>query len=110
MNALKKQLVAYIKDEQAFLDPGITLDQVAEHLRTNRTYISMIMNKEFGKSFREAINHCRIDYAKQYILEHRDAKLEEVADASGFTSGSQFSRKFKEVEGVTPINWIRRQI
>ncbi len=109
-NALKKQLVAYIKDEQAFLDPGITLDQVAEHLRTNRTYISMIMNKEFGKSFREAINHCRIDYAKQYILEHRDAKLEEVADASGFTSGSQFSRKFKEVEGVTPINWIRRQI
>lgn len=104
------RIAEFFKKEQPFLDPDLTLEQCADMMGTNRTYISLSLNSHYGKTFREYVNECRIAYAKKYILEHRNAKLEEVAEVSGFKSGAQFSRKFKEVEGVTPGTWIRNQI
>lgn len=113
MAALKEQtgkISEFFKKEKPYLDPDLTLEQCADMMGTNRTYISLSLNSYYGKSFREYVNEYRISYAKKYILEHRNSKLEEVAEVSGFKSGAQFSRKFKEIEGVTPLVWIRNQI
>ena len=38
-------------------------------------------------------------------IDEADLPLKEVAEQSGFSDYSNFSRSFKNVEGVTPTQW-----
>lgn len=93
-------------DEQAFLQPRLSLDDVAEQLNSNKTYISKLVNNSYNLGFPELINTLRIDYAEQYIINHREAKQEEIATSCGFLSASSFNTIFKKVTGMTPKVWI----
>lgn len=105
---LKEKLIAYFREEKPYLDPNLSLNSVADHLCTNRTYMSMLFNRGFNKGFRTYVNEQRINYAKDYMKNNKGCSIAEIAEISGFTSASQFSRKFKEEEGVSPIAWMRK--
>ena len=93
-------------DKKLFLQPKLTLDDVAEELHSNKTYVSKMVNSTYNMGFPELINTLRVDYAEQYILMHRESKQSEVARNSGFLSASAFNTVFKKVTGVTPRVWI----
>ena len=93
-------------NEQLFLHPSLSLQDVAERLHTNKTYISKLVNNTYNLGFPELLNTLRIDYAEQYLLNHRDAKQSEVAKACGFHSASSFNNMFKKITGVTPKVWL----
>ena len=42
------------------------------------------------------------------MLANPKSTITEVAEASGFASISQFSRKFKEAEGISPATWLKK--
>jgi AraC-like DNA-binding protein len=92
--------------EQLFLQPSLTLGDVADRLKTNKTYVSKLVNNTYNLGFPELLNTLRIDYAEQYIINHRSAKQDEIAAACGFLSASAFNSIFKKVTGVTPKVWI----
>ncbi len=91
---------------QLFLQPSITLEDVAKRMGTNKTYVSKMVNSTYNQSFPELLNTLRIDYAEQYLLEHRDAKQKDIAKACGFLSASAFNSMFKKVTGLTPKMWL----
>ena len=93
-------------NEQLFLQPSLSLQDVAERLHTNKTYISKLVNNTFNLGFPELLNTLRIDYAEQYLLNHREAKQSDVARACGFLSASSFNNVFKKITGVTPKVWL----
>ena len=93
-------------DDQLFLQPKITLADVAEKLDSNTTYVSRLVNNAYNLGFPEFINTLRIDYAEQYILNHREAKQEEIAAKCGFLSASSFNNTFKRITGMTPKVWL----
>ncbi len=93
-------------NEQLFLQPSLSLQDVADRLHTNKTYISKLVNNTYNLGFPELLNTLRIDYAEQYLLNHRDAKQTEVAKACGFLSASSFNNIFKKITGVTPKVWL----
>ena len=95
-----------MKEEKAFLSPKLTLDDVAEKLHSNKTYVSKLVNNTYNLGFPELINILRVDYAEQYMMMHRDAKQEEIAQESGFLSASSFNTTFKNVTGTTPKVWL----
>ncbi len=92
--------------KQGYLEPGLTLTEVAEKLHTNKTYISRLVNNTYNLAFPDLINTLRVDYAEQYIIAHRDARQQEVAEACGFTSASSFNNVFKKITGMTPKIWL----
>ncbi len=96
-------------DEQLFLQPGLTLVDVAERLHSNKTYVSKMVNQACNLTFPEFLNIMRIDYAEQYITSHRDANQNEVARACGFVSASSFNTTFKRITGYTPKVWAARE-
>lgn len=102
---LAAEIRHYIVEDQHFLDPQINIEKMAEDLKTNHTYISIVMRYMLGSNFRTFINKYRIDFAKKLMTSQPDLLLEDVADQSGFTSSAQFVKKFKEVEGVPPRRW-----
>ena len=105
-NSLISRFQHLMMDEHLFLHPRLTLDDVAERLNSNKTYVSKLVNNTYNLGFPELINTLRIDYAEQYILSHREAKQEEIAQSCGFLSASSFNTTFKKVTGMTPKVWI----
>lgn len=106
-NSLTSRFQQLMTEEQMFLQPNLSLGDVAEKLHSNKTYVSKLVNNTYNLGFPELINTLRIDYAEQYIMSHRDAKQDEIARACGFTSASTFNNTFKKVTGMTPKEWER---
>lgn len=98
-----------MQDELLFLRQGLTLQDVAERLDSNKTYISKMVNQTYGIGFPEVLNIMRVDYAQQYMNTHAEAAQEDIAKASGFQSASSFNSTFKRITGYTPKVWASRK-
>lgn len=96
---------ALIMVERVFLEPALTVEDVALRLHSNRTYVSCMISKEFGMNFRDYIANLRIEHAIKYMKSNPSATQEEVAQASGFSGASTFNKKFRQLKGVSPRQW-----
>lgn len=105
---LINSLQTLMENEKLYLNPGITIEDVAAELCSNRVYVSRAVNQVMGSSFREYINSLRITYAKEYMLAHPTDTQEDTAAASGFNDATAFNKKFRQTEGCTPKEWIER--
>lgn len=95
-------------DEQAFLQPGLSIGDIAERLHTNKNYISRMVNQTYNIGFPEVLNILRIDYAEQFIVNHKDMNQDEIAKACGFVSATYFNSTFKRITGYTPKVWASK--
>ncbi len=84
-----------------YLEPRISIRQLAERMGSNETYISRALNQGLGVSFNTFINGLRIEHAKQMIV-RSDKSLLEIAFDSGFNSKATFNRVFRTHSGATP--------
>lgn len=105
--AIEKGLKGWLA-ENGFTSPGLTLEDLAVSLGTNRTYLSTFINTTFGMSFREWIAGLRIEYAKKRLTADPKMTVAEVAEATGFLSQSYFIRLFTEKEGLSPAKWKKQ--
>lgn len=97
-----------IGEEQVFLQPHLRLDELALKANTNRTYLSRLLNEEYGCGFSEFMARKRIEYACELIQNDRELSLEQVAAKSGFLHGATFSRTIKQYTGMTFREWQRK--
>ena len=81
-----------------------TITEIAASVGVHPVHLA----REFRKSFRctvgEYIRKLRIDYACRQLFES-DTPLVEIAVAAGFSDHSHFSRTFKHLIGMTPIEY-----
>lgn len=103
-NELKLKLITLFENDNISCQQDLKINTIAEKLNTNRTYVSRLINEEFGMNFNEFVNKYRIEKAKEIILSDINKKytLEYVAEKSGFGSVASFLRVFKKIEGTTP--------
>ena len=74
-------------------------------LPLNRSYLSQLINSEYGCSFYQWVNRLRIEEAKRLMREQPDLKIQDVADRCGFSSRRVFSQIFTRETGTTPTEW-----
>ena len=91
-----------------FTSPGITIEEIANKLGTNRTYLSTYIKQNYGMSFREWIANLRIEYAKQLLNDNPRQSTKDICDATGFISQSYFIKVFTDKEGVSPGKWRKK--
>jgi AraC-like DNA-binding protein len=101
---LKKQLVELFESNKIYKNVDLRIVTVSEILKTNRTYISKLINEEFKMNFNEFVNQYRIEEAKLLLSDRNRERytLEYIAEKSGFGSVSSFTRVFKSINGQTP--------
>lgn len=107
--SLTEQFVQYMIGKEPYLNPALSINDVAIALHTNRTYVSTVVNQNFGVSFRDYINVLRVNRAMDLLKKYPEDKLEDIASRSGFASAAQFVRKFREITGETPRAWQIQQ-
>lgn len=109
----KTDILNYLLNNKPYLNPDVNIYDFCYHFKTNRTYISEIINKEFNMNFRTFINTYRINEAKKMLDENSingDFSLDYIASKVGFRSYSTFLRVFKQLENKTPIDYKSNQI
>lgn len=79
----------------------ITLDELAEELHANRSYLSRLYKSKSGVNLFDDILKMRIERAKE-LIRKTDVKVYEVSEAVGFDDTGYFSRVFKKYTGVSP--------
>ncbi len=94
-----------MQDREIFLQSDLRLDDVARMMHTNRTYISRMINECFGETFSDVVNRRRIAYAQEVMRSAPSMPLELVAESSGFTHVTYFSRMFRKLTGMTCRDW-----
>ncbi len=106
-NILLSNLLSLLENEEVFKMQDLTLDTLASKLNTNITYVSQIINKEFGCNFNTLINRYRISYCKKLIERHKNSKIlmKQLGFESGFASQSTFYSSFKSEVGITPLQY-----
>lgn len=87
-------LLKKIDDEQLFLQPGLTLAELAKQVGTNRTMLSKLVNEQIGMTFAEFINRKRIAYFKKLEKEFPNALKQELVEKAGYTSMRSFYRNY----------------
>lgn len=107
--ALVQALRQAMDEGRVYLDPELSIISLAERLGTNRTTLSQAIAQTYGMNFRQLMARLRIEEAQRYMLQHPEAKQDEVALECGFTTAQAFNQKFKEVVGDAPRLWLARQ-
>jgi AraC-like DNA-binding protein len=83
------------------LDEEISLTQVAAAVRISPTYLSEKFKQVTGENFVGYVARSRVQKACE-LLNDSEARISDIAFATGFQSLSQFNRVFKKLLGQAP--------
>jgi AraC-like DNA-binding protein len=103
--SIGKQVLHFLEDEHIYLESNLSLTRFCSIIGTNTTYCSSAINHCFGCNMRHLINWYRIQHAKM-LLKQNPRRTSYLPKACGFTSKSAFYLSFKQMEGMTPIQFI----
>lgn len=86
----------------------ISLEQGAELIGVSYTYLSREFKRETGMRFVEFLNHQRVNHAKSLLIRN-EVSVRKIAELSGFRNYNYFFKVFKEIEGVTPSEFLAKK-
>ena len=84
----------------------ISLADLSDRCCMNRSYFCRQFHELTGKTAMAYVNEYRLAKAKALLLTTQDS-ISEIAVATGFSDNSYFTRKFKELFGVSPSSMRR---
>jgi len=99
-----QKLRAVISEERLYLQPTLSLNELADRVGINSKVVSQVINQGAEKNFNDFVNEYRIEEVKRRILDpsFRHLTILGIAFESGFNSKTSFNRTFKEFTGFTP--------
>lgn len=84
-----------------------TLEQTATHVHVNPCYLTTLLKKNFGRSFKDIVIKLRLDHSIRLLVNTTDP-VDQVAQDCGYNNLNFFYRKFKERYNCTPKQYRDR--
>jgi len=119
--SFEKRLKILIEEDDLFLNPHITLNEIARLLRTSPSVVSSIMESGFGEDYNTFINSRRVKSAIEILnepefqaVDYDDKNAVELAASTlakqcGFKSTGQFFKQFKKHHGMKLEEYLEEQ-
>ena len=85
----------------------IKIEDLAKSCHISETHFRRVFTSYMKISPLEYINTVRVHTACE-LLQKTDDPVADIAHKCGFTTNSTFNRNFKQIMGVTPIEWRKR--
>lgn len=99
-----------MSDESVFCMEGFTMRELSDMCGSNQKYVSQVLNDDYGKTFTQLLNECRINVARRRLIDfenYGNLTIEAIVSDLGFKSRSTFSKTFKRITGLTPSEFQR---
>jgi len=102
-----EEVTAYMKNEKPYLEPSLSLNELAGKLNLSSRYLSQAINDSLNQNFFDFINSYRIEEAKAHFSNPSNKKktILEILYEVGFNSKSVFNNAFKKHTGMTPTEF-----
>ena len=91
------EIETYVRDQQAYLNPHLKIDDVIDHCQLGRSYVSQTFSRRFT-SFAYYVNNLRLAHFDQYVADHPEETKEAAAVASGYSSYNSYYRAKQKME------------
>ena len=92
-----------------FLNPQLTLSDLAEAIDKSTNIVSQVLNENLGKNFYEYINSFRLEHFIELSKnpKYKQFTMLSVAYESGFNSKSTFNAFFRKSMGKSPREYFK---
>jgi AraC-like DNA-binding protein len=106
MSDLSSKLLFALEKDKLYLNPELTIKDLADHIETTVKALSQVINQNFNKKFYDFINSYRCNEVKVILLNSSEKMtIIEAMYQSGFNSKSSFNKEFKKLTGQTPTEF-----
>ena len=107
---LSIRLEKFLIEEKPFLWSDVNMEEFCKKLKTNRTYLSKVINELYDNGFNDMICEHRIRVARKLLTEAENSHIsvEGVGQMAGYKSNSTFHKKFKAMVGLTPDQFRKK--
>lgn len=85
----------------------LSVNRIAEACHGPSSELQQIFIRIYGVSLLDYLDRVRMDQAR-YLLIHSRLFIKQIAELVGMPAAADFSRKFKEKEGVAPTEYRKR--
>ncbi len=96
-----KRALEYIENN---FTSSITLQEISDYCNLSRIYFSQLFKKETGENYIDYLMKYRIKKAK-WLLKNSQLKVYEIGLECGLGNYRYFTRLFKDITGVSPIEF-----
>jgi AraC-like DNA-binding protein len=105
-----EKLTLFMETEKPYLNPSLTIRNLAEEIKINPRDLSVLINQNLGQHFFDFINQFRIDEARSILKnpEKKQFTVLEILYEVGFNSKSSFNTAFKKHTGLTPTQYRKK--
>lgn len=100
-NIIIHAVIEYINNNY---DKQIGLNDVAEHINRNSSYISRLLKKELSMGFSQLLTERRLSVAKKLLIT-TTLKISDISEKVGFTSTKYFNQVFINNLKITPTDY-----
>ncbi len=104
---LMQKVMTIVKDNIA--DGNLNVEMLADGVGISRVHMHRKLKEITNQSARDFIKDIRMKQAS-YLLANKQVNVSEVAYAIGYSNLSHFSNTFKSYYGVSPKEYVARQI
>ncbi len=107
---INRKLIDFMNNEKPFLDPDLTLPELAKKLEISRNQLSGVINQIHGVNFYQFVNQYRVNEVQKLMDDpgNSNLKLISLAYEAGFNSKASFNRIFKQMTNMTPSEYYTR--
>lgn len=107
-NEQKTALTNLMIDQQIFLNPDLSLEDVATTMNISRHQLSNLLSKGLHKNFYDFVNEHRINHACKLMRSEmiQTYSLSGIAHESGFSNYVSFYRVFKRTMKQSPSDYL----
>ena len=102
------QALHKVRDEQYFLKSDLTIETLADVLNTNRSYLSVSINRFCDKGFSVWLNNFRIQHAEQLMRANPSIVLKDLPGQCGYATTGTFVRNFKRCHNMSPSEFMNK--
>ncbi len=107
----KAKLLLLMNTEKPYLEPELSLADLARRMQTSPAALSQLINAGIGKNFNDFVNEYRVDEFKQQVrdLSKNHLSFLGIALGCGFNSKATFNRAFRKSTGQSPREYAETQ-
>ena len=93
------EILRYV--ETNFGDYTLSVETLSQHFDLSERMVRQIIKEQTGSSLSTLLTTLRMNYIKEQLAQ-TDLSVRELIERVGYTDVSSFTRKFRQLEGVTP--------
>ncbi|MBY9077105.1 AraC family transcriptional regulator [Paenibacillus sp. HN-1] len=91
---------------ESHLSEDLSLEAVSAKVFISSKYLSRLFKEELGVTYTDYVTGRRMERAKT-LIESNKMTIEQIAGTVGYGTAAYFIKKFKEMYGCTPGNYLR---